>query len=286
MIYSAGAMREGRRPAGMLREGRKDVDVECVEYLDGEPLSFMTAEAARLLRALAAETVVVPTTTRTIEQFRRIDLPGGPWRYAITSNGGNILVDGEPDAAWRERVDADAASTGAPLPEVLAEMHSRCDPSWVLKERTADDLFCYLVVQLDAMPATFVPEWSEWCAERGWGVSQQGRKVYSMPEAVCKSKAVAEVKRRLVADGVIRSNELVVAAGDGALDAEMLLAADRAARPRHGELESLGWQRDGLFVTHSSGGAAAEELLRWMAEHVDRAVPATHASYLPVDRTV
>jgi hypothetical protein len=257
MIYSVAAM---------------DVrDVECVEYLDGQPLSFMTTKAARLLRALAAETVIVPTTTRTVEQFRRIDLPGGPWRYAITSNGGNILVDGEPDIDWRRRVDDEVTAAGAPLAEVLGELRSRCDSSWVLKERTADDLFCYLVVDLDAMPPTFVPEWSTWCAERGWGVSQQGRKVYSMPGAVCKSTAVAEVKRRLVAEGFIRSDELVIAAGDGALDAEMLVAADRAARPRHGELESLGWQRDNLFVTRSSGGAAAEELLRWMFDTTDSA---------------
>ena len=260
-------LREGRRPAGVISDV---TDRTCVEYLDGEPLSFMTATAARMLEQLASETVVVPTTTRTVEQFQRIDLPGGPWRYAITSNGGNILLDGQPDANWRAEVDAAAAAGGAPLSDVLAEMHSRCDPSWVLKARTADDLFCYLVVRTEAMPPTFVADWSSWCAARGWGVSQQGRKVYTMPDAVGKSMAVAEVRRRLIADGVIRSDELLLAAGDGALDADMLSAADLAARPRHGELESLGWQRDGLFVTDESGGSAAEEILRWMAAHSAR----------------
>lgn len=73
---------------------------QCVEIYNGEGISFITREAALALRCLAAGHLVVPTTTRTIAQYERIRLPGGPYRYAITSNGGNILVDGTPDQTW------------------------------------------------------------------------------------------------------------------------------------------------------------------------------------------
>ena len=246
MIYSEGAL------GVPLDDG-----FECVEVYEGKPLSYMSTRSVSLLHELSERVVVVPTTTRTIEQFQRISLPGAPWRYAITSNGGNILVDGEPDMHWRNSFDMDLAGIGA-------ELRSRVSDEWVLKYREADGLFCYLVVNTARVPKDFVSEWSQWCAARDWNVSQQGRKIYTMPNAVCKSSAVAEVRSRLIDDGTLDAEAPIFAAGDGALDAEMLIAAHAAIRPRHGELELLGFARPGLAVTDSSGVRASEEILEWL----------------------
>lgn len=167
-------------------------------------------------------TPVVPTTTRTPEQFNRIDLPGGPWPYAITSNGGAILVDGQADMSWRRGIDATVRSASASLDEVTTELRRRISTEWVSKFRIAEDLFCYLVVDVDAQPRDFMSEWSAWCIDHGWNASQQGRKVYSMPDPVCKSRAVAEVHRRLTDAGLLAPGSPVFAAGDGALDARCL----------------------------------------------------------------
>jgi hypothetical protein len=240
--------------------------VTCVEIYQDAPLSFMSIDAAESLRSLAVAALVVPTTTRTIEQFQRIALPGAPWRYAITSNGGNILVDGVPDGSWR------AGFTGIELHRIQRELSTRADGDWVLKRRTADDLFCYLVVEPTEVPAGFLTEWSCWCAARGWNVSQQGRKIYTMPDVVSKSRAVAEVRARAIEDGMLDAGVRTFAAGDGALDADMLIAADRAIRPRHGELESKNFRFPGLEVTAASGGHAAEEILRWLQAQVGNRV--------------
>lgn len=253
MIYSAAAA--GTAAAATI----------CVEHLDGSPLSFMTAAAADRLRELAAAAAVLPTTTRTIEQFARIRLPGAPWPYAVTSNGGNILVDGVPDVRWRRGIEAAVRAGGAGLAEVQTALRARIDDSWVLKFREADGLFCYLVVDLAATPPDFLAAWDTWCRERGWTASRQGRKIYTMPSAVCKSRAVAEVRARLVESGALAAAAPTLAAGDGALDAEMLAAADRAIRPRHGELDELGWTRPGLTVTAAAGIEAGEEILGWFA---------------------
>ncbi|MEU4842048.1 HAD family hydrolase [Nocardia testacea] len=253
MIYSAAAA--GTAAAATI----------CVEHLDGSPLSFMTAAAADRLRELAAAAAVLPTTTRTIEQFARIRLPGAPWPYAVTSNGGNILVDGVPDVRWRRGIEAAVRAGGAGLAEVQTALRARIDDSWVLKFREADGLFCYLVVDLAATPPDFLAAWDAWCRERGWTASRQGRKIYTMPSAVCKSRAVAEVRARLVESGALAAAAPTLAAGDGALDAEMLAAADRAIRPRHGELDELGWTRPGLTVTAAAGIEAGEEILGWFA---------------------
>ncbi|WP_459548502.1 HAD family hydrolase [Nocardia sp. X0981] len=246
----------------------------CVEYLDGAPLSYMTVAAAERMRELTAAAAVLPTTTRTIEQFGRIRLPGAPWPYAVTSNGGNILVDGVPDANWRRAIDAAVRAGGATLAEVSAALRGRIDESWVLKFRSADDIFCYLVVDLAATPPDFLAEWDSWCRARGWSVSRQGRKIYTMPAAVCKSRAVAEVRDRLVAADRLEPEAPVLAAGDGALDGEMLSAADRAIRPRHGELEELGWRRPNLTVTVAEGIRAGEEILDWFMAALPESVAA------------
>lgn len=243
-----------------------EIPTVCVEHLEGAPLSFMTTAAALRMQRLTEPAAVIPTTTRTIKQFTRIQLPGAPWRYAVTSNGGNILVDGVPDMRWRIDIDAKVRAGGATLSEVSAELRGRIDDSWVSKFRIADHLFCYLVVKPKAVPADFLAEWDRWCRDRGWTASQQGRKIYTMPQAVCKSVAVAEVRNRMLAAGELADTARTLAAGDGALDAEMLRAADRAIRPRHGELEQLNWTSPNLTVTKASGILAGEEIVDWFIE--------------------
>ncbi|WP_431953927.1 HAD family hydrolase [Nocardia lijiangensis] len=243
-----------------------EVPTVCVEHLEGAPLSFMTTAAALRMQSLTEPAAVIPTTTRTIKQFNRIQLPGAPWRYAITTNGGNILVDGVPDMRWRIDIDVKVRQSGATLSEVSAELRARIDESWVGKFRVADHLFCYLVVKPKLVPEGFLAEWDAWCRERGWSASQQGRKIYTMPQAVCKSIAVAEVRRRLRESGELTDEAKTFAAGDGALDAEMLRAADSAIRPRHGELEQLNWTSPNLTITRATGILAGEEIINWFIQ--------------------
>ncbi|MBJ8347635.1 HAD family hydrolase [Antrihabitans sp. YC2-6] len=255
MIYSKGAIKAAPTNAA----------IRCVELDKGNAASHMTVDAANLLQDLASRVPLIPTTTRTIAQYKRIHLPGEPFRYAITSNGGNILVDGAPDHEWRSAVVDATNASGASLDDVSRDVHERISSDWVDKFRVADDMFCYLVVKLEALPPTFLAEWGQWCADHGWSASQQGRKIYAMPSTICKSRAVAEVRKRLIEEGELDSAARVIAAGDGALDAEMLMAADAAIRPRHGELEALNWQHPTVALTDKMGIEAGEEIVRWFA---------------------
>lgn len=82
LIYSAAAagVADPDDPLAMA-------EFRCVELYRGAPQSFMSPAAVDLLAELDTLAVVVPTTTRSVEQFRRVDLPstpaGGrdtPWR--------------------------------------------------------------------------------------------------------------------------------------------------------------------------------------------------------------
>ncbi|MFK4265547.1 HAD family hydrolase [Streptomyces milbemycinicus] len=230
----------------------------CVEVYGHQPLSYMTETAAGLLTEVARGAVFVPTTTRTREQYGRVRLPGPAPRFAICANGGHLLVDGESDPDWQASVRARLAAACAPLEEVRAHLIRTADPAWLLKERVAEDLFAYLVVERALLPEGYVKELTAWAEERGWTVSLQGRKIYAVPKPLTKSAAVAEIARRTGAREVL-------GAGDSLLDADLLLAADRAWRPGHGELADEGWTAPQVIALEERGVAAGEEILRAFA---------------------
>ncbi|MCX4551342.1 HAD family hydrolase [Streptomyces sp. NBC_01500] len=234
----------------------------CVEVYESRPLSYMTETAAGLLRALAADTVFVPTTTRTREQYHRIQLPCATPEFAICANGGRLLVDGVSDPDWESAVAGRLAEECAPLAEVRAHLVSAADPAWLLKERVAEDLFAYLVVERSLLPEDWAGELADWAGARGWTVSLQGRKLYVVPEPLTKSAAMREVARRTGA-------ELTLTAGDSLLDADLLLAGDRGWRPAHGELRDSGWSAPHVTVTAGRGVAAGEEILREFGRAAD-----------------
>ena len=236
-------------------------DLVCVEMLEGRPQSFMTAVAHTVLGDVRRAAVLVPTTTRTPAQYGRVELPGGPEPFAVVSNGAHILIDGAPDPGWRAGVEARIAAEGAPLAEVVEHLERVAAGPWVRSRRVADDVFTYLVVEVPRLPREFVAQLSDWCAERSWVVSMQGRKIYALPAGLTKEAAIAEVLDRV-------GGTRLLAAGDGALDAGMLAMADDAIRPAHGELDEMGWQETHVRVTANIGALAGEEIVRWFAEQV------------------
>lgn len=248
LIYSSAALQLAMPDAEAPR-------LLCVEVYDRKPLSYLTETAAEVLVELARTTVFVPTTTRTREQYGRIHLPGPAPRFAICANGGHLLVDGESDPGWQRQVARRLADECASLAEVRAHLLAAADPAWLLKERVAEDLFAYLVVERPLLPAGWTEELGEWARTRGWTVSLQGRKIYAVPGPLTKSAAMEEVARRTGAT-------LTLAAGDSLLDADLLLAADRAWRPAHGELADSGWSAPHAEATAAHGVAAGEEILR------------------------
>jgi hypothetical protein len=247
LIYSAAAA--GSVPAAEL---------VTVEHLDGRAISFMTATAAQLMARLSGEQMVVPVTTRTPAQLARVRLPGPSPRFAIAANGGVLLVDGRPDADWADYVQT-AVGTVAPLDAAFALLTEVCNPDWAAQPRVAAELFCYVVVDRAAIPVGALERVEVWARSSGWSVSLQGRKLYLVPNPLCKSAAVAEVARRSGAD-------VVLAAGDSLLDVDMLEAADFGVRPGHGEIAESGWTAAHVDALRASGAVAGEQVLRWFSD--------------------
>lgn len=75
-------------------------DKRCVEIYQGREISFVTEKTYGLLKKLKEKALFVPVTTRTVEQYRRIDLGVGTLPYALVCNGGVLLANGQEDESW------------------------------------------------------------------------------------------------------------------------------------------------------------------------------------------
>lgn len=240
--------------------GEPVTDPVCVEVYDGAETSFVSPRALARLAEVAASANLVPTTTRTAVQYARVALPGVRVRYAVTTNGGALLVEGRRCPDWDREVAARLSGSASydDAAAALADVFSR---PWVRKVRDAERLFRYVVFERTGVEKDWYAELDAVAAGLGWTASVQGRKAYVVPRDLSKEAALTEVARRA---GATRT----AAAGDSLLDAGMLAWADAAIRPAHGELHDLGWQRPGLRVTGRSGGGAAEEIVEWFAGQV------------------
>lgn len=228
--------------------------MRCVEMYRGNPLSFLTEQAIELLTQVTALATFVPCTTRTPEQYRRVELPIPKPRYAITTNGGHLLVDGESDPSWEQHVRQRLLEC-ASLREMRADLLAATGPEWLVKERVAEDMFFYLVVRRDRLPGDWVRQVTDWARSRGWTVSLQGRKMYFVPAPLTKTAALREIRRRTGARACL-------AAGDSLLDADLLRDADLGFRPGHGELADVDWSAPRVIAVPETGVLGGEEILR------------------------
>ncbi|ALP35931.1 hydrolase [Paenibacillus sp. IHB B 3084] len=246
------------------------------EQIDGATSAFISEQALQLLKTLPEDVMFMPVTTRTIEQYRRITVfqtelaPA----YAVTSNGGNIIVGGEVDREWNRRIHKQVQRDGAHAEEARQVFGQVLHEDWVVNERFCDELFYAFVIERDRMPLEQVLEKARIMREMGWEVSIQGRKVYLVPAAVNKQAAVEHIRN-------LTNGGAVVASGDSLLDRCLLDYADYAIAPRHGELyrEQL---RDKLEVnyrfTEVSGVYAADEIMAYVHE-IHRSVFAAQTSF-------
>lgn len=213
------------RSAQRKREG----DI-VVEYKDGREITCISPESAAILAELNS---IVPVTSRSIEQYKRIHIPGFSPKYAITDNGGNLLVDGVPDRGW--------AAWSASIAEKYADEFKECqavlesDPDRSFEVRLVDGLF--LFTKSDDPERTLMRLLIGLAEMKGeLDLHNTGAKVYAVPKEINKGAAV----KRFV-DVMGLRGEKIVCAGDSVMDIPMLNIADIAIYPDDPELSLDGF---------------------------------------------
>jgi len=215
--------------------------------------SFMTLTAANTLVALRNELTFVPCTTRSVEQYDRVSLPGGFPETAILDNGGKILVNGVEDEDWNrhihERISSESATPGEIYNTAFKEFG---DAEWFEKIRLTSDMFV-AVVGREEIPQELIDFATAHMDEWNYKFSVQSRSIYMIPNVVTKEYAAQEITNRYGA-------ETTFASGDSVLDLNMMLWADHAIRPAHGEL-SEDARAAGIKATTKLGVEAGEQIV-------------------------
>ncbi|MGN7177932.1 hypothetical protein BK139_16625 [Paenibacillus sp. FSL R5-0490] len=243
--------------------GQSGEDLIGVERKDGREIAFMTQEARRLLEEIAAQMLFVPVTTRTYEQYKRIfifkDALNIP--YAVTSNGANIHYYGKPLEEWsvivRKRLKTECA--------LLEEMMDRLKSLELNgKIKMAENLFFYYILE-EKLTAEAKKAIADLAESFGWRISHQGRKLYFMPNPICKGEAVKFIQER-------EDINIVFGAGDSMLDHDFLKYCDYAFVPSHGELVAEKSITSPYLITANVGTAAGEEILKNISNSIKEKV--------------
>lgn len=200
---------------------KRDIGLDkiCTEIYKDREVSFMTRSSYELLKEINRKLIFVPTTTRTIEQYNRINLGIGTPKYALTCNGGILLVDGKMDTRWYEKSLEITANCREEL--ITACEYLERDEYRSMEVRNIQDLFVFTkssepektIIMLESLLDTSKVD-----------MFQNGVKVYVVPKMLNKGNSVKRLREKLNA-------ECLIAAGDSEFDIPLIKEADIGIAP-------------------------------------------------------
>ena len=193
-------------------------DIVC-EYKDGVEISCITPRQAELFPKLNG---VIPVTTRSIEQYLRINFPSGfSPKYALVDNGGTLLIDGKPEREWTENSLGIVEKCADELARCRGAMESDAHRSFEI--RLVDGMF--LFTKSDS------PERSLELLKAAAGERVEcfavGAKMYAIPAEINKGSAAKRLGERIF------PRSTTICAGDSAMDISLLEIADTAVFPEN-----------------------------------------------------
>lgn len=219
-------------------------DKRGVELYQGRTISFVTEYTYELLNKVKEKVLIVPTTTRTLEQYVRIDLGVGGFEYALACNGGVLLVNGQEDEEWYQESLALVQKSREAVLEGIKLLEK--DENVNFEIRYIKDLF---VFTKSKEPQVTVQYLKDRLNTSVVDVFYNGVKVYIVPVDLNKGEAVRRFRKRV-------SSKLVIGAGDSDFDIPMLEEVDEAIAP-----EGLPVERKGGLTVYPETELFSEKVL-------------------------
>lgn len=194
-------------------------DKKNVEIYENREISFMTKKSYTLLKEIHKRMIFVPTTTRTVEQYNRINLGLNKIKYALVCNGGVLLIDGKSDEEWYTQTRKLIIGCDEVVDRGISILENDKDVNFEI--RYIEKLF---VFTKSANPLRTAQRLKEKLDVKKVDIFVNGAKVYIVPKQLNKGMAVKRLRKKLLPDAVI-------AAGDSEFDISMLSEADYAFAP-------------------------------------------------------
>lgn len=191
-----------------------------VEIYEDREISFITNKTSKLLKDVVEKTIFVPTTTRTIEQYKRIDLGIGIPKYALVCNGGILLKDGLEDNEWYMESLNMIKDSREELEKGIEFLDNEKRRNFEV--RFIRELFVFTKCE---EPEQVVDELRQSLDRNKVDIFNNGAKVYIVPKKLNKGAAILRLKEKL---GV----EKTIAAGDSEFDVSMIEKSDYGIAPK------------------------------------------------------
>ena len=182
-------------------------------------ISFMTKTSWELLQKAAEKVIFIPTTTRTMEQYQRINFGFTPM-YALVCNGGVLLENGQENTQWyvdSRSLTAVCAKEMERAAALLEQDENRCYPLKNIQE--------LMLFTKSKNPQKTVEQLKKMLDLAKVDVYCNQAKIYVLPKKMDKGTACCRLQERFTAD-------CMIAAGDSEFDIPMLAAADIALAPK------------------------------------------------------
>lgn len=230
-----------------------------VELYQGREISFMTELSFKLLKEVNKKAVFVPTTTRTAEQYKRIDFGMGPLKYALVCNGGILLKDGIEDEDWYQKSLELAGPASAELDKAAGFLEKDLRRSFEV--RFINRLFVFtkcreslqVVKTLRSLLNTLLVE-----------VFNNGEKIYVLPKKLNKGKAILRFREKLSSEFNLEAPK-ILAAGDSEFDTAMSRTADVFIAPYNSQAV-FGQSKNLIFM--SGKQVFSDEMLQYILNYI------------------
>lgn len=164
----------------------------------------------------------IPVTARSVEEFKRVNIPGVNPEYAITTCGGVILHNGERDKDWDNHIKGNINIRE--IDKIRVELNELQDVNYNTK--FVDEAYLFtkfdinnkdrLKVDLARLQSNF----------EGYSFRIDKNKLYAIPNIVSKNAALTWLASKL-------GETEIIASGDGENDICFLNSANLAMIPSH-----------------------------------------------------
>ena len=202
---------------------RHDIGNEkvLVETKEGKELSYMTKVSYELLKEISQKKELVPLTTRSLEQYFRIDFGNQvKIKYALVANGGILLENNKINEEWLKKTK-----------EIVGYAEEELEKGMEILRK--DENLCFEIRKVDGLSVFTKSNNVEETLKRLKDVLNQdivyvdynGSKVYIFPEKLDKGSSLKRFRE------YVGEENPFVAAGDSDFDIPMLLAADASFCP-------------------------------------------------------
>lgn len=235
-----------------LKEDLKEVPIEKYE---GEYISFMTEKSINLLKDINKKNIFIPCTTRSIEQYERIEFKkyNINFPFAIVCNGGYILKNGIFLKEWDDILKKELKKNESFL-NVRKEFTKNESIPGILKVRQVYQLFFYIVVDYSIFNKENLLSFEKYLIKNNWETHYSGRKIYFLPQNLKKENAAKFLANFL-------GYEDFFALGDSSMDLNLLKNSKKAYIPKNSFLMNIEGVNKNIFIPSEEGLKGLEEIL-------------------------